>query len=151
MITLRVNQVVINPTLSFQIAASVPSVTVQDQTRSGTNFLEGDTIKVTVTSGFKSAPVTYNLSVNGVPQGTGISAGTTDGTGTYTSTGTLGSGLDGNWIETWFVGGVATAQVSFRVVSLPLITGPSGSSSVLFWYLRRRANLLFGYQPRQSV
>ena len=112
----------------------------------------GDTEQVTLTSGFKSAPVTFNWAVgsNGGNNVPGPSPGATDTSGNYTFSAEVGPGLNGNWTETWFVGGVPAAQTSFSVVSLPVITGPSGSTSVSFWYLGGAATCCIDTTPANT-
>jgi len=127
-----VNGVAVSPTISFQIAASVPSATEQNVTRGGTNIINGETIKYTVSSGFKTAPVTYDWSVNGASgtQGqTGVAAGTTDANGAYIFQGVVQAGLEGNWTVRYYVGGVPSNQLAFQVQLPVSCTGVQVSPS----------------------
>ena len=94
--------------------------------RPGQSPQVGDSWQLSV-KGAPNAPVTNSATQNGTALGT-TPYGATDASGNFSLSGTFSSGSIGSWVETWSVGGVQAAPVSF-VVSAALGGGSTAGST----------------------
>lgn len=78
-------------------------------------FRVGDSWRVSISGASPNQPIVVTGVQNGKSSTTQL--GVTDASGAWTSTGTMDASTVGNWTESWSVGGVPAAQLSFTVGS----------------------------------
>jgi hypothetical protein len=83
------------------------------------HFRVGDRWRVSISGASPNAPIVVTGVQNGKSDTTQL--GVTDGSGSWSSSGTMDASTVGTWVESWKVGGLPAAQLSFTV------SGPSGA------------------------
>jgi hypothetical protein len=122
-------------------------VTISNVTSGKQSFVVGDSYQVDITGASPNQPVTGSASQNGQSLGTST-FGSTDSSGHFSTSGVMGTGQIGNWVETWYVGGVQSGTASFSVSQGP---GPSSSQSTTPPDTTQGANTIVKAPPDQPA
>lgn len=107
--------------------AILPVVRLANLSRPGMAFQAGDTIQVSI-SGSPNSPIANSATQNGQALGA-TPYGNTSSAGTATITAALAASDVGSWSETWSVGGINAAPISFSVLPGAAPAGSPSSST----------------------